>query len=369
MTETRIAGTRASRRRLLGLGLLAAVLLAGASPARAARVDLARNTFLDLHLLLQPSVQLREDVHAAPQFGSDFYVRRTRFVMAGQVTKWLSFFAETDQPNWGKGGDWTPAFFVQDAFLSLNVHEALVIDGGMLLVPFVHNARQGATSLHSLDYHSDLIRYPTGSNKVWRDNGVEIRGLLLDRRLNYYVAITQGVGKTPHDTPRVSGRLAVNFFDAEDAFFLSGTYLGKKRILSVGAAFDFQQGSFGPGTTYAGVGGDIFLDFPLKHRRRVSGQIDVVYYGGGGNPDRGTGLLFDLGYAVGPFEPLVAVDWFRPDGATQLYDNLVGIHGGFNWWAIGHTANLKIDAGFVKGPQRPMRDSWFVLTIQAQLYL
>jgi hypothetical protein len=39
------------------------------------------------------------------------------------------------------------------------------------------------------------------------------------------------------------------------------------------------------------------------------------------------------------------------------------------WWAIGHTANLKIDAGFVKSPQRPMRDSSFVLTLQAQLYL
>ena len=40
------------------------------------------------------------------------------------------------------------------------------------------------------------------------------------------------------ECPRFSGRLAFNFFDAEEGFFLGGTYLGKKKILSLGFAYD-----------------------------------------------------------------------------------------------------------------------------------
>jgi hypothetical protein len=366
---SRIIHTIASRRRGLLLALLVGGLLLGERPAHGVRLDIARSTFLELHLLMQPSLQLRQDVQVDPSFQTDFYVRRTRIVLAGQVTRWLSFFAETDQPNWGKGGDWNPDFYVQDAYLSLNIHEALIIDGGMLLIPFVHNARQGATTLHGVDYHSDLIRYPKGSHKGWRDNGLEVRGLLLQRRLGYYVALTEGVGDTPMDTPRVSGRLVLNFLDAEDGFFLAGTYLGKKRVLSVGGAFDVQQGAFGPGSTYLGVGADLFLDLPLRHGRRVSGQLDYVFYGGTRNPDRGVGLLFDLGFAEGQFEPLISVDWFRPEGGSAFADHMLGIHGGLNWWAMGHLANLKLDLGFIKGTGRLMRESGFVFTLQAQLYI
>jgi len=354
----------------LARALLLLTLLAPAD-AWSIKLPLKPDTFLDFHLLLQPWMQLRQDLGARPQLQNDFFVRRARLMLGGQVTKWVSFFAETDQPNWGKGGDWkTSTFYMQDAFINLNLHEAFVIDGGMLIIPFIHQARQGATTLHTLDYHTDLIKYPKDSTKVWRDMGVQLRGLLARKTIAYHVAVTNGVGNTPKDTPRVSGRIGINFLDAEDtSFFFGGTYLGAKKLLSVGAAFDVQQGAFGEGTSYYAFGGDVFLDLPLRHKRRVSGQLDVAYYGGEKNPDKGIGFLFDLGYAIGNWEPMVVVDWFRPDGADELKAQLLGIHGGLAWWVMGHSVNLKLDIGFVKQPGVEMWRTPTVITLGSQLYL
>ena len=218
--------------------------LVPAGPAGAVKIEASEDVFVDVRYLLQPHVVLSNDPAASPAFTSDFYIRRSRIILGGQVSPFVSFFMETDMPNWGKGGDWSnPTFFVQDALVSFDVHEAFKVSVGMLLIPFVHHAKQGATSLHTLDYHGGMVRYPAG--KVWRDNGVEFRGILAGGRLDYRVAITNGVTGTPHDIPRFSGRLALNLADAESGLFYGGTYLGKKKVVSFGAAFDVQPEAFG----------------------------------------------------------------------------------------------------------------------------
>ena len=385
-------------------------LLLGSSPARAAGLQIDKDTFLDVHLLLQPTIQLRHgdpndhptlaDINDYPSniqrtYG-DAYMRRTRFVLGGQVTKWVSFFAESDMPNWGKAGDWkTSTFYVQDAYMQFNIHEAFNIVGGMILTPFFHNASQGATSLHNLDYHADLVKYPAAANKVWRDNGVIFRGFLFNKHLDYRIAFSNGVqdgaeviaakaavGTNPAvpaviaatgECPRFSGRLQYNVFDAEEGFFLAGTYLGKKKLLSFGFAYDVQPGVYGPKNQYWGMAGDVFLDMPLG-KNRVTGQIDVVGYGGDKNPTRGKGMLFDLGYAIGRWEPLIAVDWYRADveknaNLAKFANDLLGLHAGLNWWFKGHTANVKLDVGMVKYPGVETKNSATVVTLQTQLYL
>jgi hypothetical protein len=267
----------------------------------------------------------------------------------------------------------------------------------MILTPFIHNASQGATSLHGLDYHSDLVKYPGPSNKVWRDNGVMFRGFLLNKHIDYRIAITNGVqdgakmkdatatapqvNAATGECPRFSGRLAYNFFDAEEGFFLAGTYLRAKKILSLGFAYDVQPGVYGAHDNlhqYWGLGGDIFLDLPVGKKDRVSGQLDFVAYGGDTNPTRGKGFLFDLGYAIGKFEPIVAVDWYR--GGAPLLDaagtavtgfkkDFFGLHVGANYWFKGHTANLKLDYGQVKQPSFGFGRSVSIVTLQTQLYL
>jgi hypothetical protein len=354
-----------------GNWLLAAVVgLAACLPAGGAgavRIEASEDVFLDVGYLLQPHVVLGNDPTASPEFSSDFYIRRSRIMLGGQVSPFVSFFMATDMPNWGLGGDWSnPDFLVQDAVISFDIHEAFKLSVGMLLIPFVHQAKQGPTSLHTLDHHAALLRSPAGVER--RDNGVEFRGLLAGGRLDYRVAITNGVADTPHDIPRFSGRVAVNFADAEPDLFYGGTYLGSKKVVSLGAAFDAQPEAFGGADAYHAFGGDLFLDVPMGDNR-LSGQLNYVYYGGSANPDAGMGVLFDLGYAIGKLEPLLAVDWFMPRGAADGSDHLIGGHVGLNWWLIGHRASIKLDLGIIKEPGEGISDAARVATIQTQLLL
>jgi len=353
--------------RILGTLLTLALTLACAAPAQAVKLEASDDVFVNVRFLVQPHVQFENDPLVDPALQTHFYLRRTRFILAGQVSPYVSFFFETDQPNWGKEGDWTPEFFVQDAWVSFDLHEAFHVVTGLLLIPFVHQTRQGATSLHTLDHHAALVRYPGGSHLVWRDPGVEIRGLLANQHLDYKVAITEGVPGNEHDIPRFSGRLQVNFFDAEPKYFYAGTYHGKKKILSAGVAFDVQPEAFGD-DPYLAFGGDVFLDMPVG-RNRISGQIDVVYYGGNAHPMGGFGTLFDFGVAIGKVEPIIAVDWFMPRGASSFTDHYFGPHVGVNWWIKNHAVNVKFDFGLIKAEGRTFSETQRVWTIQTQLLL
>jgi hypothetical protein len=355
-------------RRFFGLALVAGLAVAVVCPAHAVKLEASEDVYVNVRFLVQPWVQLDNDPLTDPALETNFYLRRTRLILLGQVSPYVSFFMETDQPNWGKDGDWSPELFIQDAFVSFDLHEAFHVATGLLLIPFVHQTRQGATSLHTLDYHSALVRYPAGSHLVWRDPGVEIRGLVANKHLDYKVAITEGVPGTEHDVPRFSGRLQANLFDAEEKFFYGGTYLGKKKILSAGVAFDVQPEAFGDDPYYA-FGGDIFLDMPVGDRNRISGQLDVVYYGGVGNPMAGFGTMFDFGVGIGKIEPIIALDWFMPRGASTFTDHYFGPHAGVNWWIKGHNVNIKFDFGLIKAEGRDFRDASRVWTIQTQLLL
>ena len=94
----------------------------------------------------------------------DMFMRRARLMLWGNVTKDLAVFIDTDQANWGKNGLFNQPMVVQDAFFSYTIVPELKIDAGLMLVPLSHHTLEGATSLHALDYHSDLIRIPAGNS-------------------------------------------------------------------------------------------------------------------------------------------------------------------------------------------------------------
>ena len=121
----------------------------------------------------------------------DFFVRRARLMLWGSVNKQISFFIDTDEPNLGKGGSFATTTFIQDAFATYTFMPELRIDGGLMLVPLSHHTLEGATSLNALDYHSDLVRFPTG--RIFRDAGIQVRGVALEDHLHYRLGIFEGV--------------------------------------------------------------------------------------------------------------------------------------------------------------------------------
>src|SRR4051794_13732651 len=104
----------------------------------------------------------------SPSF--DFFLRRVQLMAWGSVNRELSFFVDTDQPNWGKGADFTSSMFIQDAFLSYRFAPELTVDAGMMLVPLARHTLEGAVGLDAIDYHAELVRFPAGKN--FRDVGV-----------------------------------------------------------------------------------------------------------------------------------------------------------------------------------------------------
>ncbi len=243
------------------------------------------NTHLKIGGLLQGWITLDED--KAPDGDSwenEYYLRRMRLMFYGQISKWVNFFIETDNPNFGKGGDVSMNMFIQDAYLEINLHEMIQIDGGMILVPFSHHGMQGATSLLAIDYHTSHVRYPAGSNKVWRDYGAMVKGIFFQKWLEYRIGIFNGVhGKAAEirkdavdidgdgtvediwwkessdprngsDCPRLVARLTFNIFEPEGGagaggMFYDGIYLkmtdkglvSSKKVLSIGGSIDWQK--------------------------------------------------------------------------------------------------------------------------------
>jgi hypothetical protein len=404
--------------------LAAATLLLAAAPADAVKVAMPDkpDVFISVGLLMQPWVYLNYNVDKGndPDLLAQFYVRRTRFILGGGITKWFSFFAETDMPNWGKTGDFRVTaggnanqMFIQDAFASIDINPAFHLMFGLILPPFVHHSYQGATSLHTLDYHTGIVKYPGGSNIVWRSGGVMARGHVLSSKLEYRFAVTTGIGMnyvvtpasgtTPAspavDTdgiPRLTGRVVYNLWDAEDGPFTGGTYLGKKKILSIGLAVDGQPGAFGKVYTptkdaagnitadnwtrygYFGVGGDIFLDMPMG-TNVVTGQLSVAHYRGEKNAGAGTAFFFDGGYMIGRLEPLIGFDYYKPaegaekkdaTGAVLPNQSAFSFFGGVNYWWVGHNANLKLQVGYDKpsGKENGKGDLIAILQTQIMLY-
>jgi hypothetical protein len=376
-------------------------------------------TYLKIGLLLQGwAVFTEEGAPDHKSWDTDFYLRRLRFMLYGQLTDKIHFFVETDTPDFGKQGDFSSRTFIQDAWLEYNVHKMLQIDAGMLLVPFSHHGMQGAVSLHSLDYHGKLIRYPSGGHKVWRDYGVMVRGMVPCELIEYRLAILNGVHgsaedpRNPRDWPRVTARVTLNLFESEGGpgtagFFYDGLYLKEsegevispKKILSFGFSADWQKdlnvtlrqqtGVVDDRDDYFALAVDAFFDLPLDDlgSMAVAGQAGFYYYEHGdrrtysdssprthyGTGDfssefTGYGLMSEVGFRFHAYEVLLSVDWFEAIESDGHEGDYLAVYGGFNWWWKGHTASLKLQAGSSKTGSIGLEGDWgFAGQVQAQL--
>jgi hypothetical protein len=363
------------------------VALASAPADALVTVHESDKATMKLGFMMQPQLHFTQHGTTEDGFGIDPYIRRARLMMYGKVGENVNFFMETDNPNFGKNGDWSGNSFIQDAFVEFNMGKPLKVDVGMLLLPFAHMSFQSATSLLTMDYHGGMIKYST--SKVWRDAGIMVRGSVANDKLDYRLAITNGVENqfgsyladdgtgtmvetpyaealNPADLPRVTARVNFNAFDTEDGpgaggFYYDGIYLkenenGKlisaKKVLSFGAAVDYQANALydadGETTRWMGVAADAFWDLPMGDKKHsLNGQVDFFMYNmGDGHAQNGMGVFGDIGYRVHRVQPLVSVEWFDWTEGDDL--DWISAYGGVNWWYMGHTANVKLQAGGTK---------------------
>jgi len=298
----------------------------------------------------------------------DFFLRRARLMLWGSVNKELSYFVETDQPNFGKGGNFTSTMFIQDAFLTYAFAPEFKIDFGLMLLPFSHHTVEGATGLNALDYHADLIRFPAAF--IFRDAGVQFRGLLADDWIYYRVGIFEGVrnGAVPvvmpprpplneAGLPRFTGQLRLNLAGSEPDFFFKGIYFSPKPIVSIGVGADFQGKAVykldGQPGSYWAMSTDLFAEYPFSADDELIAQASVFVYPEGTTTipgttalaRGGTGFYAQAGFRFQSVEPLAFVDYLKAKDDSLT---IVAPHAGVNFWINKHTFNLKVDVGYRK---------------------
>src|SRR5262245_44830936 len=187
------------------------------------------------------------DDDATDKTTTNLFIRRARLLFGGQVAKKVTFFIETDAPNLGKtlpnGKNITPSVILQDAYGEFKFSDAFALNAGLMFVPFSRNSVQSAATLLPIDYGAYTFAQsaPTQS-ATGRDTGFQAKGYFLENHLEYRIGAFQGQrNAASNNAMRIAGRVQYNLLEAETGFFYTGTYLGAKKILAIGGAFDTQS--------------------------------------------------------------------------------------------------------------------------------
>jgi hypothetical protein len=273
---------------------------------------------------------------------SNLFVRRLRLLFGGQVAKKVTFFIETDAPNLGRvlpaGKTIQPSVIIQDAFATFKAADAFSMDAGLMFVPFSRNSIQSAATLLPIDYGAYTFSQsaPTQS-ATGRDTGFQLRGYLLASHLEYRLGAFQGRRDVVSSNSfRWTGRAQYNVFQTETGFFYSGTYLGGRRILAAGAAFDRQS-------DYRAYAADAFLDYPLAPGV-VTARIDYTRFDGGTTLTtlpKQDDVLVEAGFLVKALKLSPVLQWVRRDVAALQAGDEDRTSLGANYWWARHNANIK----------------------------
>lgn len=323
-----------------------------------------RNASIRFGMFLQPQFESAQ-VTAANGYANNLYLRRARVIIGGTLFDNIEYFMETDSPNLFKGATaplamgqtqalkLTSTMVIQDMFGTFKAMGDMVkIDAGYTLPAGSHNSMQSAFTLFGWDYFAYTFvnsnAFGAATAPVGRDLGVQLRGLLLDKHLEYRAGIWQGqrnaavVGEqSARNFFRTAARLQVNVFDPETGYYYAGTYLGAKKILSFGGSYDFES-------DYKSYSFDGFLDMPLGPGV-VTAQVDYSHWDGGGYVplDKQWAVQGEVGYTFLPIavSPIVRVEHFHDDTpAPRLtpFETQNRYGGGLAYWCYGHNSNLKV---------------------------
>jgi hypothetical protein len=373
-----------------------------APPATPLRIE-SPSASIQFGLLAQPQLEVA-GAPDAEKTSKNLFLHRIRFMVGGTLFNSFDYFFDVDYPELfkldtanptGGTGKNAPGLNVQDAFVTAKPAGNLIkIDAGYMLPPYSHNAIQGAGTLYGSDYFVNSHRRnvisnadpfgSSGQSPQGRDAGLQVRGLLLDDHIEYRAGIFQGlrVGPVPQTMVtqaevgalnffRVAARLQINLLDAETGYFYQGTYLGAKKILSVGGFYDFQD-------TYKSFGADAFVDLPVGPGI-VTGQFNFVGWDGGTPPGgmavtslqalpKSTAMMFEAGYLIRPImlSPTVRVEKLTVNEPTPQNPSEDRIGGGLTFWPYGHNSNIK--AFFAKVHRDPAPHDFNQINVQWQVY-
>ncbi|RPJ69951.1 MAG: hypothetical protein EHM24_17015 [Acidobacteria bacterium] len=348
--------------------VLSTAAFAADPPWRIASAD--GTAALTFGVLAQPQLESVTTADGADT-AKHFLLRRTRLILGAKLGERISFFIDTDAPNVGKpnaaGRKGEDAMFLQDVALTYAVTRSINLEGGLIIVPVGRHATQSAAALLGVDYGPFSFSHSEPTNcRMGRDYGAQARGYLAGNHVEFRAGVFNGARGAADTAPlRFTARGVWYPFEAETGLFYTGTTLGTRRILSVGASVDHQGG-------YTATGADVFVDQPLSGgSRSLTGQVNYTHYNGGASlgalPHQEVWLveagMYDKATRLGPFAQLTTR---RLSAASAAASDESKVTGGLAYWAQGHRFNVKLGIGRSTRTGAPSRTQ---VVLQGQLYV
>jgi len=349
----------------LSASLLAAAVCSLAPMTASAwspKLEVSDTTWVQLGYLHQFWFEAVDDGTASgDDWSSDFFTRRSRVMLLGQATDKVFFFLNYDAAS-SSSATYRQDPVLTDAIIDYRISPAFNISVGRILVPFSYDNQTSAVSLLGIDYPTRaLAPLPTNADGAfWRDDGIEVRGLLGDGLIDYRVGYFRGdrdTTRNPDEDGRFTGMVTINFGAAQGGWFFNGNSLGALDVLSFGVGYD------SIGRSASGIDDhEAWSVFAAAEKKLFGGTVaaQAAYYDweGVGNPggafyNGGSTSALTVGYLMGNghWQPVVRWQNQDPDDGDSL--DTIGI--GLSYYISGHRANIKaeysIDDQFIAGDE------------------
>lgn len=239
---------------------------------------------------------------------TDFFLRRNRLTFSGQYNDYVGFYAQLEAGNDSKLGVDNKSVYYRDAYVTLDYRDDLRFIVGRFKNTFSRENLEACLEPLTLDRGEVLPYTPFGGT---RDTGLAVWGNLLDAKLQYRVMIADGRegNDVAKNNPRLTGRVHYSFWEPEFNYGYLGTYLGTKKVLTVGAGYDMQNDvAYGDYPTRSDIKDykawtvDAFMELPTASGVYTLSGAYLKYDTGGVtnlNPDPALPINSDLkGYYV-----------------------------------------------------------------------
>ena len=329
-----------------------------------------------------------------------FNFRRQRFAIMGAYGENFSLYVNTDYSEDNDmtaftvtdGGD--DSFRVIDAVFRYKLNDQFNAWAGKFKYSLTRENLEACEKPLTLD-RSVLIHGPWDQFNISRDEGVAVWGNLFDNKFQYKLNVMEGrsdAGKSPESTFRNGARFHVTLLDPEKSHGYRGTYLGKKKILTIGAGYQFENDVAFEDTVsktgsidFSAWSVDLFFEYPLEDIGMFTFSTAFVDYDlddaitKSANPDPQTGGPYGQkdGYytKVGYMLPTIPLqffaryeNWSLAEYAGVLDQDIDWIGAGLHYYFRGQNLKISLEynsTGFDK--ESPNAEDYDTVTAQLQV--
>lgn len=202
---------------------------------------------------------------------TEFNFRRNRLALMGAYGQNFSLYVQTEytednniRPFGVSDGD-NDKFQILDAVMRFKLNNSANLWLGKFKYNLTRENLESCEAPLTLD-RSVLIRAPFVST---RDEGAALWGNLFEDKFQYRLDVMNGRNdsvSSPESNLRYTGRVHLSLLDPESRYGYKGTYMGKKQVLTLGAAYQLEQDVAIAGTEavdYSAWTVDLFAEYPV----------------------------------------------------------------------------------------------------------